>query len=126
MKKLFTIISVLMLWGCSPHSLNDFQREAEGQCKALVLELQKAQTREDLVKSEPKLRRLFDQLATLIIAAQKYQQQHLDEAPMLSNAYEEPLLEEMMRLYRIEGGREIIERAQREALIRIDSNINSH
>lgn len=123
MNKLLFIFIISLLCGCNIHSLDDFRHEAEGVCRALVEEFQRVETREDLLKSEAKLRRLFDELADLIITAQRYQKNHLDEAPLLSNSYEEPLLEEMLRIYRIEGGREIVERAQRESLIRLDSKI---
>lgn len=119
---LIILVCCLNFCSCSS-SLEDFQKEAEGVCRTLVEELQQVETREDLLKSESKLRHLFDELVEVILTARQYQEKHLDEAPALSNSYDERLLEEMMRIYHIEGGREIIERAQREALIRLDGKI---
>jgi len=111
---------LLLLCSCGSKSLRDFDGEAERICKLLTKELQKVETREELLEAEGKLGPLFQQLVDLMLSAESYAKQHLEEAELFSNAYDEPLLEEMMRVYRIEGGREIVERAQREALIRLD------
>jgi hypothetical protein len=59
----------------------------------------------------------------LIIEAREYQIKHPDEYVLSAEEapFSEELLFELKRLYtHIEGGREIIERAQKEALIRLD------
>lgn len=120
----FFLLILLLISSCGPRSFEDFQKEGETICQSLVRELERIETREDLLSAESRLKQLFDKLVEVMIEAQQYQQASpLSETPNISNAYDELLLEEMMRIYRIEGGRETIERAQREALIRLHSKM---
>lgn len=112
-----------MLSGCSPSSLEDYRLEGEARCRTLLEELQKIHNREQLVKAAPHLKKYFNNLVTLMIHAREFQETHPDETPGLStesNASSE-LEEELRRIYAIEGAREIIERAQQEALVRLDA-----
>ncbi len=74
---------------------------------------------------EPELKKHFESLINLMIQAREFQQKHLDDLGT-EVAYEEDsadirLEEELRRIYGIEGGREIIERCQHEALFRLDA-----
>lgn len=115
---------LLMLSGCSPNSLDDYQREGQVFCKNLSRELAMIHSREDLLKAESKLKKKFDDLVQLIMEARTYQVKHPDEFPNSQeeqNPFSEELLFELKRIYgSIEGGREIIERSQKEALFRLD------
>lgn len=109
--------------GCAPSSPHEFRQEGESLCRSLVKELQQVETREDLVKLSPYLRKCFSQFAELMMAAHAYEREHAGEA--VSEESEdylasEALMEEMKRIYRIEGARKIIEDAQREALFALD------
>lgn len=104
----------LLICSCTSKSPRGVPGEAERICKQLTKELQKVETREELLAAEGKLAALFEQLVDLMLLA--------GEAAGFTNAYDQLLLEEMMRVYRIEGGREIVERAQREALIRLSKH----
>ena len=108
--------------GCSPNSLDDYQKEGQAICRILCKELTAAQTREDLLKAEPILKKKFDELVELMMEAKLYQIKHHDETVLDDqNPFSEELLYELTRIYsQIEGGREIIERAQKEALFRLD------
>ena len=118
--------SFLLLWGCSPNSAQEFQKEGETLCRSLVLELQKIEDREHLLAAEPKLKRQFEDLIDLIIEAREFQQKRFeDEAPhelaLEQNCFEAALEAQLRRIYTMEGGREVIERAQQEALVRLDA-----
>jgi hypothetical protein len=115
--KIFLILLVLF---CSCTTLPDFARDGERICRDLVQQLEKVETREDLIAIEGKLERLFGELVDVLVKAHYYQKEHLEELPVVSNPYDEALFQELLRVYQIEGGREIIERAQREPLIRLD------
>jgi hypothetical protein len=115
---------LLGLAGCGPHSLEDFREEGEKITKVLIVELQKIHTREQLIKNGPLLQKLFNELTTLMIAAREYREkyQEVESLEFTSKNHElsEQLRKELNRLYQLEGGRELIEKYQQEALYRLD------
>lgn len=117
------ILLLLFLFGCSPNSSEDFQHEGASLCRALVSDLQHIENREQLLRAEPQLKKRFEDLIDLMIQAREFQQKHLDEG---DSVYQEDqvdalLEDELRRVYTIEGARELIERTQQEALIRLDA-----
>ena len=112
------------LVGCSPGSLSDYRYEGESTCRDIIGDLQRVETREDLARLEPILKRNFEKLVIVIIGARQIQIKYPEEALALPLHVESDvsdlLKEELERVYRIEGGKEIVERAQREAMLRLD------
>ena len=123
MKRMF--LALLLLCSCSPDSSEEFQREGQARCHALVLELQKIESREQLLHSSPQLKRHFESLINLMIEAREFQQKKIDnffpEINFEENLVEIALQEELRRIYSIEGAREVIEHTQQEALVRLDA-----
>lgn len=118
------ILSGVFLLGCQPSSLEDFQLEGAAQIRSLLEELRKIHRREDLAAREGSLRERFEEMADLMIRARAFQQRNLDLEKVDSwenQALSELLLEEMERVYGLEGGRECIEKVQREAMLRLDA-----
>ena len=99
--------------------------EGESRCKALVEELRKIDNREQLARAQPLLKKYFEDFVTLMIRAREFQEKHFDINNELSIASESSissqLEEQLRRIYALEGGRELIERAQQEALVRLDA-----
>ncbi len=123
MTNLILFFSLLFLCSCSPSSLDDYQKEGQLFCRHLAKELANIHTREDLLKNELVIKKKFDELVELIIEARQYQIKHPEDylAVAEENPFSEELLFELKRIYsQIESGREIMERAQKEALIRLD------
>ncbi len=116
---------LLLLCSCSPNSSKEFQKEGETRCKLLMLDLAKIENREQLLHAEMKLKKHFESLITLMIEAREFQQKHLDEDAhenvLAENSISPFFEDELRRIYAIEGAREIIERAQHEALVRLDA-----
>lgn len=126
MKRLINLTLFLICAGCSPSSLEDYQKEGEALSRKLIQHLEKIETHEELLRAEPVLKKDFEAYATLIIQAKEYQQKHCDE--LISDltvdyALSEQLKEQLRRVYAIEGGREIVEKAQQEALVRLDTRL---
>ncbi|MBS0604628.1 MAG: hypothetical protein JSS60_06285 [Verrucomicrobia bacterium] len=121
----YALVLLLLLCSCSPNSSEEFQREGEARCRLLTLELMKVENRQQLLRAEPLLKKHFESLITLMIEAREFQQKHVDEAlseiAFVENTADIRLEEELRRIYAIEGGREVIERAQHEALVRLDA-----
>lgn len=117
MKKLFIIF--LLLLGCTPSSYEDFQFEGDAHCRKMLNTLKCIQDRQQLLQSQPILRQHFEDLVDLMIEARKFQQRSLEAKEFYPSFYSIALKEELKRLYKIEGGREIIERTQKQAFLRL-------
>ena len=123
-RSFFFKICLVFLSACQPTSLEDFQLEGACLCRALLKDLRQIECREDLVFMEPVLKRKFEKLVDLVIQARTFQQKNPEfEIPTqnINQILNSSLIEEIKRIYGIEGGRECIERAQREAMLKLDS-----
>lgn len=123
-KASFTIASLLLVFsGCAPSSMEEYRREGEALCRSFTQDLQKIETREDLVKAIAKIKRHYEEIADLVIAAKDFKKEHIGEAIDSWNSPDtlagETLMLELKRIYRIEGGEELMENAQREAFFRL-------
>jgi hypothetical protein len=120
----FLCILYSVCCGCSPSSISDFRHEGESICRDIITDLENIQERGDLVKFEVSLKKNFEKLSFVLMQAREFQMNHPEEAliehDVEGTEVSDLLLEQMQRVYRIEGGREVIERAQREAMLRLD------
>ncbi len=105
--------------------MDDFRAEGEGINRALVAELNQIHSRDDLLAHADKLKQLFNELVDVIIRAQAYKDKHPDDGlsdpPRKDHAISDQLRIELNRVLHMEGGREVIEKAQEEALNRLDA-----
>lgn len=117
MLKLFRkcfILSLFSLISCSPVSLEDLRLEGEAETKKLAAELRAIETREQLQRVKPKLRKRFNRIADLLIQVREFAGE-----PAEPTEASEALFAEMARLYEIPGCREMIESTQNEAVHRL-------
>lgn len=122
MKWMFALCLVLL--GCSPNSSYEFQREGKALCRTLANDLKKIESRQQLLQEESKLKKHFESLVSLMIEAKEFQQGTDSDLVMdsfLEGEEDRELEAELRRIYAIEGGREVIERAEQEALVRLDA-----
>ncbi len=108
------LLGLLFLYGCGPASFEDLRWEGEAQTKKLVEELRQIETKEDLQKAVPSLRRRFNQIADLLIKIREVP--HQETGPSLAS---EELFVELARLYEMPGGRELIESSQAQAALKL-------
>lgn len=130
-KKFFLILCLLMVaTSCGSRSLDDFQEEGEGVIRSLIQELKTIHTREELLAAQASLQRQFDRLVSIIIAAEEfnfsYPDQNKEEVTQSNHDVSDQLRIELNRLYRLEGGRQIIEKCQQKALYRLDAFQKRH
>ncbi|MBY0528682.1 MAG: hypothetical protein K2P51_00650 [Rhabdochlamydiaceae bacterium] len=123
MKRTPILCLLLLLFGCAPNSLDDFRHEGESRTRALIYDLQQINSREVLMRAEPNLKKHFEKLVDLMIEARQFQLKNpdLELLETEERTFSLALKEELRRIYRIEGGREVMERAQQEALVRLDA-----
>lgn len=122
--RVFRILLFFLLTGCGPQSLEDFKQEGQDILLSLVNELESIHTRDELLKAAPKLKDLFNKFVKITISAARLREKHhLDYLEFTKQDHElsEKLRMELNRLYQLEGGRDIIEKAQEEALHRLDA-----
>jgi hypothetical protein len=120
---LFFLI-VLALSSCGRNSLEDFRSEGEEITRSLIQEFRKIRTRSQLLNASPKLKRLFNDLVDVMIAAHEFRhkQANLDKNFVSYNSeLSNQLRLELNRIYKIEGGRQIIEKCEEQALHRLDA-----
>lgn len=113
------LLIILALTGCGRKSLEDFRLEGEDTARSLLHELRKIRTREQLIQSSSKLQRLFNEMADIIIVAHEFRQKHpnLERNSLPANhELNSQLRTELNRIYKIEGGRQIIEKCEAQAL----------
>jgi nitric oxide reductase activation protein len=105
-------LSLAILAGCS--SFEDLRCEGEAETRKLAAELRAIETKEDLQKAVPRLKKRFNRIADLVIEARSF---HGGESE--PTAASEELFIELARLYEVAGGRELIESAQTDAVLRL-------
>lgn len=117
-------IQLIFLVSCSSNSLEDYREEAEGVTRSILKEISAIHTRDELNRHLPKLKKQFDKLVDVMIAANEFKSTHPMEVTMFTSEEQvlnECLLAELTRLYSISGGRGLMEKAQQDALYRLDA-----
>lgn len=116
MQKLLSLFILLVLGACSPSSLADLRWEGEAETLKLAKELRHIETKEDLQKALPRLKKRFVRIADLLIQVRRFSPEEIPDPSLAS----EELFRELARIYEIPGGREGIESAQTEAIHKLN------
>ena len=122
----FCLLSLAaLLVGCGPDTLQEYRQEGQATTRNLIREMRSISSREQLVDAVDRLEALFDELADVMIGARERQDEELRDAPLpltdRDHQLSAALKAEIDRLYQIEGGRDLVEAAQRDALSRLDA-----
>lgn len=121
----YTLLTVLTvsLQSCSPNTQEECIRECSTTISLLIAELKEVNSREDLLKKKGVLRKYFDQIAHMMVLAKTTEDEGLNDAGPPS--WNQELLIEMMRIYEIDGAKELMENYQKNALRSLaEKNIN--
>lgn len=117
-------IILLLLTGCGPSSSEDFKEQGKSLTHKLLAELEPINSREEILKIAPRLQKIFDEMVSVMIAAREFTEKHpkMGESDLNDADHElsEQLRLELNRIYKIDGCREVVEKAQRQALQRLD------
>lgn len=110
MRLLFSLL--FLLFACSSPSPEHYRERGSALVRALVKELKKVHTREELMDHEARIRELFAELSALVLEIQAYRKVRPEvEIPLFSRQDQDlsdALQVELNRLLRKEGCREII------------------
>ncbi len=119
------ILLIFSLTCCNSNSLERHRKEGRRVTERLLKDLQKIRDREDLVTNKGKIKQHFNTLVTVMIQAREHRFHHyLEESNEPSEEEAEvnlALKNELIRICEIEGGREILEKCQEEALNHLDA-----
>jgi hypothetical protein len=110
--KWFWIGLFSLLAGCS--CFEDLRYEGEAEMRKLAAELRAIDTKEDLQRAVPRLKKRFNRIADLLVEIRVFSKE--GSAPTKAS---EELFIELARCYEMAGGRELIESAQTEAVLRL-------
>lgn len=117
----FIFFLCIICFACSSHSPEDFREEGNGITRELIYQLRRARTSAALRLVAPVIKESFDQLVDVVARARAEPgMEPLDLSPQ-DLALSDRLHSELKRIYQLEGGREIIEECQKEALHRLDA-----
>jgi hypothetical protein len=125
----FVLLLLIVLASCSSPTLEDYREEGESITRSLIKQFQSIYSREDLVHAEYKIKLLFNRLVNVMMDAHALREK-LSVHTIAPLSADERLLSdklraELNRLYRLEGGREMIERWQEEPLYRLDAYLST-
>lgn len=113
---------ILLISSCAPSSYEDFRHEGEACARALVKDLRQIESYDDLLTMQPVVKKHFEKLVDLMIEARQFQLKNPDlELIDIEETYSYLLKEELKRVCQMEGGKEILEKMQHEALVRLDA-----
>ncbi len=109
---LFIAILLLLLTACGPSSISDLRVVGEAETLKLATLLHKIDTKDDLQRNLPKVKKSYLRIAELILQVRGFPEA-IDIEP---SAPSDQLFTELARLYEMPGCRELMESAQDEAL----------
>ena len=123
----FSCLSLLFLFmnSCGSNSLEDFREEGQGIIRSLIAELQTIHNRNQLIASSHRLETHFNRLADVMIAAEEFHLKHPKTEKLETTSFDSELSDqlrsELNRIYRIEGGKQILEKTQEKALRKLEN-----
>lgn len=114
------IFIAILFQSCGLSSSSDYREAGQEKIKKFIVELKKVHSRDQLLDAEKNLVPCYKELIDLFVLAKVFLENNSEsDEPLLSSKdreLNENLRFEMIRICRIEGGREILERYQNQAL----------
>lgn len=115
------MVVFVALAGCG-ESVEGFRHKGAKRAECFAQDLGRIENAQDLRQSENRIKKHFNALVDLMIAARQWQAKRGCEdvpVPEMCASYRH-LQQELTRISLMEGGKEFLQRAQQEALIRLD------
>ncbi len=122
-KTLAAFLIILLCAACGPQSLEDYRREGRQSVRSQAKELSRIQSRQDLITEGPKIKKKFNEMVDLIIAAREFYESRPSEemVPLTEEDREasDQLQVEIERIGRIQGAESLLAKYREEALDRL-------
>jgi hypothetical protein len=117
MKRYFPILLIFLI-GCNPSTLSEWRVEGVSIVRDLVEELESVKTLKDLEAKKSSIKKKYNKLVGVMIEAERYDEDQNDLQP--ESFYSDALRDQYVRIYSIEGGRELLFEIQNESLHKLD------
>ncbi len=114
-----SILGALWIMSCTRSPQEERLQAAKERLELLLVEFSHIHSSQDLSHSFIKLQTLFESIAELLLDTEE--QEPLQDPYM--QEINERVKKEMGRIYRLEGGREWIEKSQEKALEKIETHL---
>lgn len=115
-----SLLFFIIIFSACSNDYDDYREEGRTVVRSLIKELKKIQSRDDLLVFAPKLERQFAELAQVMVAARRFEDENPQQAKpeLWIKDYElsERLRDELNRICRLEGGRETLDKCRKPAL----------
>ena len=112
------VLSLSLCTACGPSSIADLRKMGESETLQFAKLLHEIDTKDDLQRNLAKVKKNYVRFAELILQVREYSEA-MDPEP---SAASDRLFAELARLYEMPGCRELLERAQDEALALLHKN----
>ncbi len=114
---------VFSVSSCSSQGPEHFQEKSRNKTMELIRELQKVECLEDIIQKSVCFKGLYLELVDLSIEVQKYQKKHETYWELEAEDFtlSDELRFEFVRIYKILGAKELMEKCQMSALLRLDA-----
>jgi hypothetical protein len=116
--KTYFIIFLLFLVSCSPSTLSEWRVEGVSVIRDLVEELKEVPDLKSLEAKKATIKKKYSKLVYIMIEAEKYEEEENTFLP--ESFYSDALKAQYIRLYEIEGCRELLFQMQKESLHKLD------
>lgn len=117
----FLFILLFLFSGCTGIS-EDFKEKGQVKLKELLCELKKIKNRDQLIDASPRLSACYEEIADLMIKAEKIKEPD-EELSEKNHELNDRVRLELFRVYRLEGGKEILEKCQKKALEKLQKQV---
>ncbi len=108
---------VVVFSSCTLPNKESLQKKGESIQKSLVEDLKEVSCKEELIEKIPNLKKNFIKMAKLTAEVSLFLVEHPSENSPYNPKTGEELYRELLRIYEIPGGKEILERIQKEAIL---------
>lgn len=108
--------ALILLQACQSNSLEDFREKGRAKTKSLIVELKKIRTRDQLIYREEYLEKTFQDYSSLMNEVRDFIAKHPEIDPLPLSTLDQDLSDqvkiEILRISRLEGGEEILQRCR--------------
>lgn len=117
----YFIVLLLLLSGCSPSSLSEWRVEGVSIVRDLVEDFEKVQSLKDLESKKYTLKKKYNKLVSIMLEAEKYE---IEEGSFqVESFYSDALRAQYLRIYEIEGAKELLYEIQKDSLHKLDRSV---
>lgn len=110
-------ILLVFLTACAPSDPTDFRREGDAWARGFAADLRRIESREDLERAIPRIKRHYGRLAELVGEVAAWEHAHPGvKVPFEPTQGGDALFIELARVRELPGGKEILEDCERESV----------